>query len=71
MEKFTEPGKWYLCVNCSKCGETIAFGEVPSPEDDPGPLLYQTISELKCPLCGHSDTYAPALMSRRQGPERS
>src|SRR2546423_1169827 len=71
MEKFTEPGKWYLCVECSKCGEPIAFAEVASPEEEPGPFRYRTISDLKCPTCGHSDAYAPALMSRRMGPERS
>ncbi len=69
--KTVEPGKWYFVVDCTGCGEPIPFAEAPSPEDKPGPLQYRTISDLKCPLCGHSDTYAPALMSRQPGPEKA
>jgi len=68
MPKLThlEPGKWYFVVGCAGCGNAIPFAEAPSPEEDPGPLRYRTISDLKCGVCGHVDTYAPALMSRQQ-----
>jgi hypothetical protein len=39
-------------------------------EDEPNYTAPQ-ISNLMCPGCGHKDTYAPTLMSRRQGPEKS
>jgi hypothetical protein len=68
MTKFVEPGKWYLVVNCAGCGEPIPFTEAPSPAEKPD-IQYKTIAGLKCPHCGHTDTYAPALMSRRPGPE--
>jgi DNA-directed RNA polymerase subunit RPC12/RpoP len=68
MAKATEPGKWYLVVNCAGCGEPIPFAETVSPEERPE-LQYQTITNLACPRCGHVDTYAPALMSREPGPE--
>jgi predicted RNA-binding Zn-ribbon protein involved in translation (DUF1610 family) len=63
----TEPNKWYFAVDCSKCGEAIPFAEAPSPEVDPDPQ-FRTV-KLQCPHCGTEDTYAPALMTRRQGPE--
>jgi hypothetical protein len=66
MSKFVEPEKWYLVVDCAGCGEPIPLAEVPSPDDEPN-LQGRTIAD---PQCGHVDTYAPALMSRRQGPER-
>jgi hypothetical protein len=46
------------------------FAEVPSPEAKPDPLQSRTIADLRCPHCGHVDTYAPALMTRRPGPEK-
>lgn len=67
MTNQVEPNKWYFTVDCSKCGETIPFAEAPSPEEEPEPR-FQTI-KLQCPDCGTEDIYAPALMSRRQGPE--
>jgi DNA-directed RNA polymerase subunit RPC12/RpoP len=70
MTRTVEPEKWYLAVDCVKCGEAIPFAEAPPPEEKPDPLQYRTISDLKCPRCGHRDTYAPALMSRRQGPKK-
>jgi hypothetical protein len=33
MSSFVQPGKWYLAVDCAKCGEAIPFSEAPSPED--------------------------------------
>jgi hypothetical protein len=65
-----EPGKWYFVVDCAGCGEPIPFAEAPSPEAEPDPLQSRTIADLRCPLCGHVDTYAPALMTRRPGPEK-
>jgi ribosomal protein S27E len=70
MSSFVQPGKWYLAVDCAKCGEAIPFSEAPSPEDAQE-VKFRTISDLRCPDCGHQDTYAPALMSRRPGPEIS
>ena len=68
--KYTEPDKWYIAVDCAKCGEAIPFAEVPSPDDSPT-FQYPKIGDLKCPQCGHVGMYAPALMSRRQGPEKT
>jgi predicted RNA-binding Zn-ribbon protein involved in translation (DUF1610 family) len=70
MVMMVEPEKWYFAVECAKCGEAIPFAEAPTPEEKPEPLQYRTVSDLKCPHCGHSATYAPAQMSRRQGPKR-
>jgi hypothetical protein len=63
--RMVEPNKWYFAVDRSKCGDPIPFLEAPSPEeksevkttDDSGPQV---------PALRHTDTYAPALMSRRQ-----
>ena len=68
MIRYVEPGKWYFVVDCSRCLEAIPFAEAPSPEDEPNPLQAR-VSDLKCLACGHVDTYTPALMMRRQGPE--
>jgi DNA-directed RNA polymerase subunit RPC12/RpoP len=68
--RMVEPNKWYFAVDCSKCGDPIPFLEAPSPEEK-SEVKQRTIADLKCPHCGHADTYAPALMSRRQGPEPS
>ena len=69
MSKVTEPGKWYLVVSCSGCGEPIPFAEAPSPDEKPDPIEYRTVGNLPCPHCSHVDTYAPALMSRQPGPD--
>jgi hypothetical protein len=63
--KHVEPEKWYITVDCAKCCEGIAFAQAPPPQR-PDPLQRRTISNLKCPHCGHVDTYAPAVMSLRQ-----
>jgi ribosomal protein S27E len=63
--KHVEPEMWYIAVECAKCREGIAFAEAPPPQRS-DPLQRRTISNLKCPHCGHVDTYAPALMSLRQ-----
>jgi ribosomal protein S27E len=63
----TEPGKWYFAVDCAKCGEAIPFEEAPPPEDDPSPK-HRGI-RVRCPDCHEEYTYAPALISRREGPE--
>src|SRR5258708_7625662 len=68
--KFVEPEKWYFVVDCAKCGEAIPFAEAPSPEEKPDPLQSRKISNLRYPHCRHKADYAPALMSRRQGPEK-
>jgi predicted RNA-binding Zn-ribbon protein involved in translation (DUF1610 family) len=65
-----EPEKWYIAVDCAKCGDGIAIAEAPSPDEKPDPLQHLKIEGVTCPHCGHVDMYAPALMSRRQGPER-
>jgi hypothetical protein len=39
MVNTTEPGKWYIAVDCAKCGEAVPFAEVPSPEDAPDRAL--------------------------------
>jgi predicted RNA-binding Zn-ribbon protein involved in translation (DUF1610 family) len=67
MANQVEPNKWYFTVDCSKCGKAIPFAEAPSPEEEPEPE-FRTV-KLQCPHCGTDDTYAPALMARRQGPE--
>ena len=68
--KYTEPDKWYVAVDCEKCGEGIPFMEAPSPDES---LTFQhpTSADLKCPQCGHVAIYAGTLMSRRQGPEKT
>ncbi len=66
--KFVEAEKWYFAVDCAKCGEAIAFAEAPSPQDDPTPK-HATI-RVRCPSCRKEHTYAAALISRRQGPEK-
>jgi hypothetical protein len=71
VTKVVQPGKWYLAVDCAGCGEPIPFAETVSPEEKPDPIQYRTIANLTCPQCGHVGTYAPALMSRRPGPEPS
>lgn len=65
--KYVEPSKWYVAVDCAKCGEGIALAEVPSP-DETATVQFRKMGDVKCPHCGHVDMYAPALMSRRQGP---
>jgi hypothetical protein len=67
MANQVEPNKWCFTVDCSKCGEAIPFAEAPSPEEEPEPE-FRTV-KLQCPHCGTEDTYAPALMTRRQQPE--
>lgn len=67
--KQVQPDQWYLVVDCAKCEEAIPFLEAPSPDDERD-LKQRTIGDLKCPSCGHTDTYAPALMYRAQGPEK-
>ncbi len=69
LSKQVEPNKWYFVVDCAKCQEPIPFLEAPSPEENPD-IKQRTIADLKCPHCGHTDTYAPALMRRQQGPEK-
>jgi C4-type Zn-finger protein len=66
--KMVEPNKWHLAVDCAECQEPIPFLEAPSPVEEPH-VKQRTISDLKCPNCGYTDTYAPALMTRLQGPE--
>ena len=66
MAPTTEPGKWYLAVDCIKCGEAIPFAEVFSPADAPS-VRYPTIVDLECLHCGHVGTYAAGAMSRRPG----
>jgi predicted nucleic-acid-binding Zn-ribbon protein len=66
MPKTTQPGKWYLVVDCAKCGEAIPFEEVSSPEELPE-LQYRTVSGLECPHCGYEGIYAAGLVSRRPG----
>jgi hypothetical protein len=63
--KHVEPEKWYIAVDCAKCCDGIAFAEAPWPQRS-DPLQRRTISNLKCPHCGHVDAYAPAAMSLRQ-----
>jgi DNA-directed RNA polymerase subunit RPC12/RpoP len=67
MAKSVNEGKWYVAVDCAKCREAIPFAEAPSPAEQPDPIQYRTISDLKCHHCGHRGMYAPGLMSRRQG----
>ena len=62
MANSIEPGKWYVVVDCAKCGEAIPFEETPSPEDAPD-LQYRTVSDWECPNCGHQGIYAPGLMT--------
>lgn len=64
--KYVEPGKWYIAVDCAKCGEGIAIAETPKPV-----VQYWKIKGVTCPHCGHVTTYAPASMSCRQGPKRA
>ena len=65
--KQVKPNQWYFVVECAKCGEAIPFLEARSPEEEPN-VKQRTLDDLKCPTCGHSDTYAPALMYRDQAP---
>ena len=61
---FPMSGKWYVEVDCARCGEPISLGEVPSPEEEPE-VKFRTVTDVPCPACGYTDTYAPELMSRR------
>jgi len=61
-------GKWYVEVDCARCGEPISLGEVPSPEEEPE-VKFRTVPDVLCPACGYTDTYAPELMSRRPVPD--
>jgi DNA-directed RNA polymerase subunit RPC12/RpoP len=62
--KYGEPEKWYIAVDCAKCGEGIAIAETPTPI-----VQYRKIKGVRCPHCGHVAAYAPASMSCRQGPK--
>jgi hypothetical protein len=66
--KQVQPNQWYFVVDCARCHEAIPFIEASSPDEEPE-VKQRTIGDLKCPSCGHTDTYAPALMYRAQGPE--
>jgi hypothetical protein len=70
MIRHVEPGKWYFVVDCSRCLEAIPFAEAPAPEAEPKPSQAQ-VSNLKRLACGHVDSYAPTLVTRRQGPKSS
>jgi len=67
--KRVKRNEWYFVVDCAECDEPIPFLEAASPDKAPE-VKQQTIADLKCPSCGHTDTYAPALMYRAQGPEK-
>ena len=54
MAGHVEPNKWYLAVDCSKCGEAIPFAEARSAEEEPEPQ-FRTI-KLQCPHRGTEDT---------------
>ena len=58
---------WYIVVDCIKCAVPIPFAKAPT-QDGSSEIARRTISNLKCPHCGHTDRYAPALMYRAQGP---
>jgi hypothetical protein len=64
--KYVEPEKWYIAVDCAKCGEGIAIAQAPKPI-----VQYWKIKDVTCPHCRHVAAYAPALMSCRQGPKRA
>jgi predicted RNA-binding Zn-ribbon protein involved in translation (DUF1610 family) len=68
--QYVEPDKWYVAVDCEKCGEGIAIKEAPSPDDSPT-FQRPESANLKCPHCGHVGMYAGSLMSRQPGPECS
>jgi hypothetical protein len=61
-----EPEKWYIAVDCAKCGEGIAIAEAPKRL-----VQYWKITGVTCPHCGNVAAYASALMSCRQGPKRA
>jgi hypothetical protein len=64
--KYVEPEKWYIAVDCGKCGEGIAIAETPKPV-----VQYWKIKGVICPHYGHVTPYARASMSCRQGPKRT
>jgi hypothetical protein len=64
MAKPTEPRKWYIAVDCPKCGEAIRVAEAPSPGEAPD-LGYRT-ADLECLGCGYQCLYPPGLMTRRR-----
>lgn len=68
MPKAVVPGKWYLVIVCTACGKDVPFSEVPSPQEQP--KLRVRTAAVTCPHCHTKARYAPALMSRRQAPER-
>jgi DNA-directed RNA polymerase subunit RPC12/RpoP len=64
LTTYVEPEKWYIAVDCAKCGKGIAIAETPKPI-----VQYWKIKGVRCPHCGHVAAYAPASMSCRQGPK--
>jgi hypothetical protein len=67
--KQLEPDKFYFTVDCAECKGQIAFAVAPSPEENSNPRQ-RTVTNLKCPACGYTGTYAPALMYVAQGPDK-
>jgi hypothetical protein len=63
-----EPGKWYLCAICWKCGQAIPFMHI--LPDAPVVTDGTDRFNMPCPTCGAMGAYSLANMRKLQAPAK-